>query len=225
MQGARNPLRTVAIAPEVRGSAVICGGFPALPASEYFSPKRARGQAFSLIKKIAPERPFLALQRRQSTTTSASVRSARPFERGSRWSAVRSALVPQTEHHGWHCLAAGRAAARLRRSHVPGRRSPQTGQASPKYLWPLLQSTTLPMLPTKAEVLGARDGDALPLPPSTQPTRVVAMAPVRPAARDRPTASAAHARMPIHDLAAQLRLEFGPAVGTQDRAGAQPFPP
>jgi hypothetical protein len=80
------------------------------------------------------------------------------------------------------------------------------------------------MLPTKAEVLGARVGDALPFPPSPQPTRVVAMAPVRPAARDRPSASAAHARMPIHDLAAQLRLELGPAVGTEDRAGAQPLP-
>jgi hypothetical protein len=30
--------------------------------------------------------------------------------------------------------------------------------------------------------------------------------------------------MPIHDLAAQLRLELGPAVGTQNRAGAQPLP-
>jgi hypothetical protein len=77
-----------------------------------------------------------------------------------------------------------------------------------------IRGATLPMLPTKAEVLGARDGDALPLPPSPQPARVVAMPPVRSAARDRLTTSAAHTRMPLHDLAAQLRLKLGTAVGT-----------
>ena len=123
----------------------------------------------------------------------------------------------------------GSAVATCRRLWSPPRSPPRSplaadGQASPKYLWPLLQSTTLPMLPTKAEVLGARDGDALPLPPSPQPTGVVAMAPVRSAARDRRTASAAHPRMPIHDPAARLCFELGPAVGTQDRAGAQPLP-
>jgi hypothetical protein len=60
----------------------------------------ARGLSIERFRRGEIPLPLSELHERQRTSTSASVRSVRPFVFGSRWSTVRSSVVPQTEHQG-----------------------------------------------------------------------------------------------------------------------------